>query len=275
MKPAPFAYLRAGTEAEALEALEAEGDAARVLAGGQSLIAMLNLRLARPALLIDIMRLPALRTVRAERDALIVGAGVTQAALLASSGLASEAPLLAAALPWVGHVQTRARGTIAGSIAHADPAAELPLCLLALGGGVILRSRRRSREVPAADFFTGTMATVRTPTEMIAGLRIPRARPGTGHAFAEISRRHGDFAIVACAAVVSANAMRLAVGGVADRPVARDFPPLDGAALDDALNAFAWELDAGEDMHATARYRRDLVRALGRQTLEEAARCRA
>ena len=275
MKPAPFAYLRAASEAEALGALAEEGDAARILAGGQSLVAMLNLRLARPALLVDIMRIGSLRAVRDISGALEIGAGVTQAALAARAGLAGEVPLLAAALPFVGHLQTRARGTVAGSVAHADPAAELPLCLLALEGSVILRTRRRARAVPAADFFTGTMTTARAPDEMIAALRFPRARPATFYAFAEVARRHGDFAIVACAAVVSAERMRLAVGGVADRPVARDFPVLDGAALDDALNGFAWELDAGTDMHATARYRRDMVRALGRRVLQEAATCRA
>jgi len=124
-------------------------------------------------------------------------------------------------------------------------------------------------------FFTGIMSTDRNDDELIEAVRFPAARPGTGYAFREIGRRHGDFAIVACAAVVDARAARLAVGGVADRPVARALPLPGDPGLDDALNAFAWELDARDDLHASAAYRRQLVRRLGRKTLEEAGRCRA
>ncbi|GAN78500.1 FAD binding domain-containing protein [Acidisphaera rubrifaciens] len=274
MKPAPFAYLRAATTEEALEALAAHGTEARILAGGQSLVAMLNMRLARPSLLIDIMRVPALGRVEVEGDDLCIGAAVRQAALERRPDLAREVPLLARALPWVGHYQTRARGTVCGSAAHADPSAEIPLCLVALGARVGLRRRSGRRTVGAEAFFAGTMQTECAPDEMIDRLIVPRRRPDTGYAFAEIGRRHGDFAIVACAAVAGPHGLRLAVGGVADRPVARDFPPLDGSALDDALNAFAWALGGRDDMHATARYRRGLVRRMGRQVLEEAMACR-
>jgi 2-furoyl-CoA dehydrogenase FAD binding subunit len=195
--------------------------------------------------------------------------------MLSRAGLAHEVPLLAAALPWVGHYQTRARGTICGSVAHADPSAEIPLCLVALEGAVRLRTRRRLRTVPAAAFFAGMMLTDKADDEMVEAVTFPRRQPGTGYAFAEVGRRHGDFAMVAVAAVVDGERMRLAVGGVADRPTARDFPVLEGSALDDALNSFAWDLGAGEDVHATARYRRDLVRKLGRKMLEEAAACRS
>ena len=274
MKPAPFAYLRAETIEEALAALAAHGDEARVLAGGQSLVAMLNMRLAQPSVLVDVMRLPALAEIAVEGDALVIGAGVRQAGALARPSLAEEVPLLAACLPWVGHYQTRARGTLCGSVAHADPSAEIPLCLAALGGTIRLRSSRRRRVVAAADFFLGTMQTARAEDELIEAITLPLRRPGSGHAFAEIGRRHGDFAITACAAVAHADGFRLAVGGVADRPVARDFPALDGSAIDDALNAFAWSLDARDDLHATARYRRDLVRRMGRAVIEEARACR-
>lgn len=270
MKPGPFSYQRAATLEDALTTLRQHGPEARILAGGQSLVAMLNMRLATPAIVVDIMHLAALGDVRRERGALRIGAAVRQAALLARPELAAEVPLLARALPWVGHYQTRTRGTICGSVAHADPSAEIPLCLAALGGAVQLRSARGARVVAAADFFLGTMLTSRRDDEMIAAVTLPLARPGTGYGFAEIGRRHGDFAIVACAAVVEANTIRLAVGGVADRPVVHVLPRLDGAALDDALNRIAWSLEARSDLHATARYRRDLVRHLGRQVITEA-----
>ena len=275
MKPAPFDYIRAETEDEVLAALHAHGADARIIAGGQTLVAMLSMRLARPAVLIDIMRIPTLARIADERDALVFQAAVRQQAALDDPRLAREVPLLAAALPWVGHYQTRARGTICGSVAHADPSAEIPLCLVALRGEIHLRARRGHRRVPAETFFTGMMVTDRRDDEFISSVSLPKRRAGTGHAFAEFGRRHGDFAIVACAAVVDAGSMRLAVAGVADRPAARDLPILDGAALDGALNQFAWDLEAGDDVHATARYRRDLVRKLGRQVLEEAAACRA
>jgi 2-furoyl-CoA dehydrogenase FAD binding subunit len=275
MKPPLFDYIRAETEDEVLAALQAHGADARIIAGGQTLVPMLNMRLTRPAVLIDIMRIPSLTMIAEQRDAIIIPAAVRQQHVHDRSTLADEVPLLAAALPWVGHYQTRTRGTICGSVAHADPSAEIPLCLAALGGEVHLRARRKQRRVAAEAFFAGTMVTDRQDDEFIASVRFPKRRPGTGYAFAEVGRRHGDFAIVACAAVVDAAHMRLAVAGVADRPTAREFPVLNGTARDDALNQFAWELQAGDDLHATARYRRDLVRRLGRQVLEKAAACRA
>jgi 2-furoyl-CoA dehydrogenase FAD binding subunit len=236
---------------------------------------MLSMRLVRPKVIVDIMHVPALHGIAVKEGEVRIGAGVRQAELLAWPCLPARLPLLAAALPWVGHAQTRSRGTVCGSVAHADPSAEIPLCLLALGGAVELTSRRRRRRVPAADFFTGMMSTERADHEMIAAIVVPENEPGQGYAFREFGRRHGDFAIAACAAVCTRHAIRLAVGGVADRPVARDFPLLDGGALDDVLDAFAWDLDARADMHATARYRRDLVRHMGRAVIEEARQCRA
>jgi 2-furoyl-CoA dehydrogenase FAD binding subunit len=272
MKPAPFDYLRPETPDEALAALAEAGDEARLLAGGQSLMAMLNLRLVQPALLIDISGLAVLGGLGRDGDELSVGAAVTQAALERHPRLADEVPLLAMALPWIGHYQTRNRGTVCGSIAHADPSAELPLVLAALGGEVRLRSARGRRRLAAADFFAGMLTTARQPDEMIEAVRFPCCRPGEAYAFREMALRHGDFALCAVAAVASARGLRLAVGGVADRPAVRDWPPLEGGALDDALNDFAWALGAGDDAHASARYRRSLVRKLGRAALEEARR---
>jgi 2-furoyl-CoA dehydrogenase FAD binding subunit len=275
MKPAPFDYLRPDTPEEALAALAAEGEGARLLAGGQSLMAMLNMRLVEPALLIDIARISALDHIRLERGALTVGAAVTQAMVEARPSLAEEVPLLAKILPWIGHYQTRNRGTVCGSIAHADPSAELPLCLMALGGEVMLRSSRARRTVGAEAFFMGMLSTARRPEEMVEAVRFPCRTPQTGYAFREVALRHGDFALCAVAAIAHGKGLRIAVGGVADRPVARDFPLLEGDALDDALNELAWELGASDDAHATAQYRRTLVRRIGRAVVEEAKACRS
>ena len=274
MKPPPFDYLRPDDEEEALAALADAGDDARLLAGGQTLMPMLNMRLAEPAILIDIARLPNRASIREEGGAIEVGAAVTQAALEAWPPLAARAPLLARALPFVGHVQTRSRGTVCGSLAFADPSAELPLCLAVLGGEVVLRARRGVRTLPAAAFQTGLLSTACLPDEMLVAARFPAAAAGTGYAFVEFARRHGDFATVAIAASADARSLRVGVGGVADRPVVRDWPVLSGAALDDALDALARSLDAADDIHASARYRRELVRRLGRKTVLEALACR-
>ncbi len=275
MKPPRFDYVRAGTVAEAHAVLAAEGADARVIAGGQTLVPMLSMRLARPKVLVDIMRLPELDHIEEADGAIHVGAAVRQAELLEWPRLGERQPLLAAALPWVGHAQTRNRGTVCGSVAHADPSAEIPLVLVALGGSVVLSTRRRRRTIAADDFFLGLLSTARRDDELIAGVSFPSARPAHGYAFREFGRRHGDFAIVACAAVVTAASVRLAIGGVADRPVAREWSGISSDALDDALNEFAYDLDARDDLHATARFRRDLVRQLGREVVMEARRCLA
>jgi 2-furoyl-CoA dehydrogenase FAD binding subunit len=270
MKPAAFDYVRAEHLDEALDVLDREGSDARIIAGGQSLMPMLNMRLAKPKTLIDVMRLGELARIERRDGAITVGAGVRQASLLDWPDLGESLRLAALALPWTGHVQTRSRGTVCGSIAHADPSAELPLVLCALGGEVHLRSAKRRRRVAAQDFFAGVMATTRGDEELIEAVSFPADQRHC--AFREVARRHGDFAIVACAAVATPAGVRLAVGGVADRPVARDFPRMDGGPLDDALNAFAYELDARDDIHATARYRRDLVRTIGRDLVREVLR---
>lgn len=274
MKPAGFDYVRAESIEEALEALHEEGADARILAGGQTLIPMLNMRMARPSVIIDIMQVSDLDRIEFVDGSIRVGATVRQHDLEQAPELSLRQPLLAAAVPWIGHAQTRSRGTICGSVAHADPSAELPLVLVALNGEIELRSRRRSRCLVADDFFTGIMSTACEPDEMIAAVSFPVACAGTGYAFREVGRRHGDFAIVACAAIVDRQAARLAIGGVADRPIATVLPPPGDSALDDALRAFASAIEAYDDIHATAEYRRELVRRLGLQTIAEAGRCR-
>ena len=275
MKPARFDYVRAQTLAEAHDVLASDGGDASVLAGGQTLVPLLSMRMARPKVLLDIMHLSELGKITIDDQAIRVGAGVRQAALLAWPELKKQQPLLARALPWVGHAQTRARGTVCGSAALADPSGEIPLALVVLKGEIELSAKRGRRRVAAEEFFQGLMSTARADDELIEAVRFPCRRTGEGYAFQEFARRHGDFAIVACSAVADAKGARLAVGGVADRPIAHEFGTLTGDALDDALAAFAEELDARDDLHAGAAYRRDLVRKLGRQTIEEARRCRA
>lgn len=271
MKPAAFDFIRVDSADEAVALLAEYGDDARILAGGQSLMAVLNMRLARPKVLIDIHRAADLGTISDGDGGIRVRAAVTQTALQRFAGT-ERTPLLAQALPHVGHFQTRNRGTVCGSIAHADPSAELPLCLVMLDGEVLLRSRRGRRTLKAEAFLTGMLQTARTADELVEEVRFAPARAGERHGFTEMSLRHGDFAIVALAAIVTPDDIRLGVGGVADRPVVARWPRLDGSALDDALNQLAWDLDAQDDCHASAVYRRHLVRALGRQLIGELSR---
>ena len=274
MKPPRFDYVRAESVDEAIEVLGEHGDDARVLAGGQSLVAMLNMRLVAPEVIVDISRVPELATITRTEDAVEIGAAVTQAALQRFDGLDANLPLVARALPFVGHYQTRVRGTVCGSIAHADPSSELPLCLAALDGEVVLRSARGTRTMAAADFQRDVLTTACEPDEMIVAVRIPIHAPADGCAFDEFGIRHGDFAVVAVAAVANATRLRVGIGGCSDRPHVTELAAPDGDVLAETLNALAWSLPFDEDRHASARYRRDLVRILGRRTVEAAMRCR-
>lgn len=271
MKPQAFDYVRPDSAEEALALLANSGPEARILAGGQSLMAVLNMRLAQPSLLIDISRVPDLNYVKVKdgKDAyLAIGAAATQASVEWRSSLAQEVPMLAQAFPHISHFQVRNRGTVCGSVAHADPSAELPLCLLALGGQVVLRTRKGRRVLAAEDFFQGMLMTARNADELVEEVRYPLAVAGQRYAFAEFSQRHGDFAIVAVAAVATSDGIRLAVGGVADRPRVIVLPRLQGSELDGAINDFAWDLEARDDHHASAAFRRQLVRRLGREVIE-------
>ena len=275
MKPRPFDYVRADSVDEVLALLAEHGDEARVLAGGQSLMAMLNLRLADPSLLIDVSRLAELDAIRDLGDAIEVGAAVTQNALLAWPQLSRRLPLLAAALPFVGHFQTRNKGTVCGSIAHADPSSELPLALALLGGEVVLRGKGGTRVLAAEVFQLGMLSTARAADELIVAVRFP-PHAGRGVAFREVARRHGDFAIVAVGAILeNGRAVRLGVGGMSGAPVVRRLA-LDGAAaVKAAVAELAAELEGYEDLHASAAMRRDLLRNLAPLAIEEAQKCAA
>src|SRR5215468_11272814 len=274
MKPRPFDYARPDTVEEAVAILAEHGDDARVLAGGQTLLAMLNLRVVEPTILLDITRIPELADIREMGGKIEVGAAVTQNALLAWPELAKKLPLLAAALPFVGHFQTRNKGTVCGSIAHADPTSEIPLSLAVLEGEVVLRSHKGTRVLPAGEFQQGMLATARESDELITAVRFPVVKGGA--AFREIARRHGDFAIVGVAVLAEgADSIRLGVAGMADRPAVSRIKPNGTAGVRDAVERLAWELEGYEDVHASARMRRDLLRRIGPVVIEEAIRCAA
>jgi 2-furoyl-CoA dehydrogenase FAD binding subunit len=276
MKPRSFDYIRPDTVDEAIELLAQYGEDARIMAGGQSLMAIMNLRMAEPKALIDIGGHKALKGIKVANGFLEVGASVTQNELMSWPGLAEAAPLLARALPWVGHFQTRNRGTVCGSLSHADPSSEIPLSLATLGGEVVLRSKRGTRVLPAEEFQTGMLSTAREADEMMVAARFPVAANLKRAAFREVARRHGDFAILALAAIAESDkSVRLGIGGLADRPVATRIDTSAKSAIAEQLGTLAWELEGSDDIHATARYRRDLLRRLGPIVIEEALACAA
>jgi CO/xanthine dehydrogenase FAD-binding subunit len=281
MKPAPFEYVRPGSLAEACELLAGDEDA-RVIAGGQTLVPMLAMRLARPAKLIDILRLPELAGIREQAGAVIVGATTRQAQAERDSVIRASVPMLARVLPWVGHPPTRNRGTVGGSIANADPSAEIPLVAVTLGAEIMLATTDGPISTPADDFFIGPMLTTIGQGDCVSAVRFPvwpHKRIGVG--FFEISARRSDFAFVAAAAQVALDddgrciEVALGVGGVGDRPLRLDVSSLVGTELDsasaaEAVNAASVELDAMSDLHASAAYRRRVATVLCIRALEEA-----
>jgi CO/xanthine dehydrogenase FAD-binding subunit len=284
MKPPRFDYLVPRTIDEALGILAEHGEQAKVLAGGQSLVPLLNFRLVRPAHLVDLNEVPGLAGIRAEDGRLAIGAMTRQRAV-ESSGLVSErCPLLHEAMPLIGHVQIRNRGTIGGSLAHADPAAELPAVVAALEGEVVLQSARGRRVLSAADFFVGYLTTAAEPAELLVEVRLPVMPPRTGSAFLEVSRRHGDFALVGVAATVTLDgagvctAARVALTGVGPTPVvARDAvralvgAPPSPEALEDVARRVAEALRPDSDLHASSEYRKHVGGVLARRALARAA----
>src|SRR5262245_17917351 len=200
MKPAPFEYHRPASLAETFDLLDRYGEDGRILAGGQSLVPTLNMRLVTPRAVIDINRLPGLSEIRVQDEGLVIGALVRQEVLERSPLVAAHAPLIAAAMPHVGHAAIRARGTLGGSLALSDPAAELPACAVALGATIRVDSRGGTRRVAAADFFRGIYTTALRPGEVITEVVVPPAGEGWRWGFQELARRHGDFALAGLAA---------------------------------------------------------------------------
>lgn len=270
MKPRPFDYARPDTVDEVLALLAEYGDDARLLAGGQSLIPMLNLRLIDARVLIDISHIAELERIGFVDGTLEIGAAVTQNTLMAWPQLTEKFPLLAAGLPHVGHFQTRNRGTVCGSIAHADPSSELPLLLVMQDGEVVLRSKQRgTRVLHAAEFHKDMLTTARESDELITAVRFP-ARGHRRTAFREVARRHGDFAIIAVAAAAADDgAICLGVGGMTGRPMTRVIARPDVAVAADAIAQWAKELEGYDDLHASAALRRDMFRNLAADMVAE------
>jgi aerobic carbon-monoxide dehydrogenase medium subunit len=280
MKPPRFEYYDPTTIAETVSVLQQYGDDAKVLAGGQSLMPLLNFRLARPAAVVDINGVKELDYLRKEDGRLAIGALVRQRAAELSPLVAEACPMLAEALPLIGHFQIRNRGTIVGSLAHADPAAELGAVAVALGADLTIKGPAGNRIVPAQQFFISYLTTALAPDELIVEARFPTAQPQTGYAFAEFARRHGDFALVGVAAVVEQDKsrrcsdVRLVFTGVGPVPLlfTDEKGQLRGEIVTrNAMNAFAKHMAAGlspdSDIHASAEYRRELAAVLAERAL--------
>lgn len=284
MKPAPFEYFRPGSVDEALTLLAEHGGDAKPLAGGQSLIPAMNFRLATPAVLVDLNALADLSYIKDEPSGLRMGGMTRQRTIERSAIVSKRIPLIAETMPHIAHPAIRNRGTIGGSLAHADPAAELPAVMLALQATLTVRSATGTREVPAEEFFIGLFTTAVQPGELLTDIHIPSAAARSGFAFQEISRRHGDFALVGVAAAVQLHEdgkcaeARVALLSVGDRPTLAEqaariligqipSPELIRSAADAAATR---DIDPSSDIHASARYRRQLANVLTRRALERA-----
>ncbi len=285
MKPPPFLYHAPATLAEALALLGEHGYDAKPLAGGQSLVPTMNFRLARPAVLVDLNPVASLFGIREGEDGgLLVGAMTRQRAVERSPLVHARAPLVAETMPWIAHPQIRNRGTFGGSLAHADPAAELPALALALGMRLKAESRRGARWIAAADFFLSLFETTLEPDELLTEIAIPPLPARTGTAFEEVARRHGDYALAGAAAVVTLAAdgtiadSKLVFLSLGDAPIEahaasrllRGELPSD-EALRAAADAIEADIDPIGDVHASEGFRRHLARVLAQRTLARAA----
>jgi len=273
MKAAAFAYARATSVSNALELLGAHGDRAKVLSGGQSLMPAMNLRLISPELIVDIGEIAELRGIRVTGDMVRIGALMRHIDLLRSAEIAAHAPLLTDAIAHIAHPAIRNRGTIGGSLAHADPASELPACMVALNAIIIIRGQAGERRIAASDFFTGIYETALSAQELLVAVELPAARKNSVHFFHEFARRHGDYAIAGLAAQaivegdVIAN-LRLAFFAVGDRPILAKAAEklvktaITAAILSEASTALGDELDPHDDQQASASMRRHLAKVL-------------
>ncbi len=280
MKPAPFAYAKARSLDHAIELLG--GADARVLAGGQSLIATLNMRLSHPALLVDINGIGGLDRIAVKNGTVEIGALVRHVQAETSAEIARHAPLIALAMPHIGHPAIRNRGTIGGSVAFADPAAELPACLLALDAEIEIAGPAGRRSVKAGDFFKGLFETALAPRDLLTAIRVPAATADTRVGFAEFARRHGDYAMAGLAACARADGarlkdVRLAFFGVGATPVRarKAEAALADGGVDAAVNALAADLDPPDDVQATGAVKKHLAGVLLRRVARQLAEARS
>ncbi len=267
MKAPSFGYIRARDLGQVFDLLEQHGDEARLLAGGQSLLPSLNLRLSNPGILIDLNGLTDLDGITETATSLVIGAMTRHVAVETSDLVARHAPLVAAAMPHIAHAAIRNRGTIGGSLCFADPAAELPACMVALRATLVIQGRGAERRVLAADFFRGLFETALQPGEILKAIEIPKAAADHRFAFNELARRHGDYAVVGLAAAAEADWLNLVYFAVGDRPVTA---PQAAAALlrgdvDGAVAALARELEPGGDLNARPETKRHLAGVLLRR----------
>jgi len=276
VKPAPFAYAKAKSLDHAIELLARPDGEARLLAGGQSLIATLNMRLSAPKLLIDLNGVDELSGIVVDNGVVEIGALTRHVEAERSEEIAEHAPLIALAMPHIGHAAIRNRGTLGGSIAFADPAAELPACLVALGGEVEIAGPRGRRTVKADDFFMGLFETALDPGDVLTAIRIPAATPGTRVGFAEFARRHGDYAMVGLAATAQVDGkeladVRLAYFGVGNTPLRarKAETKLTEGNIDDAVQALAADLDPSGDVQATGATKKHLAGVLLRRVAKQ------
>jgi aerobic carbon-monoxide dehydrogenase medium subunit len=282
VKPAQFEYIKAATIEDAVRALGQHGDRARILAGGQSLIPMMNFRLITPEVLIDIGNIKTLSFIRREGDALVIGAGTTHTEILKSADVKKACPLLTEAYGHVAHHTIRNRGTIGGNICHHDPASEVPLVLTLLDATLTLVGPNGSREVPAAEFFVGMMETAAASDELLTEIRIPAQPDGEGFAFAEVSTRKGDYAIVAAACRLNVRGgsftdVKLGFVGagvhikrIPEAEAALENQPASDQSIEKAVAEAAKRAQPDEDVQADVAYKLDLVRTLGSRVLRTA-----
>jgi aerobic carbon-monoxide dehydrogenase medium subunit len=280
LKPAPFAYAKARTLDDAIRLLGEHQGEAKLLAGGQSLIATLNMRLSSPSLLVDINGVAGLEGISVANDMVEIGALTRHAALERSRDIARHAPLIALAIPHIAHPAIRNRGTIGGSLAYADPAAELPACLVALDGEIGIIGTNGKRTVPAGDFFKGLFETALGPHDVLTAIRLPAATAETRVGFAELARRHGDYALVGLAAVAKASGkglsdVRLVYFGIGATPVRAQHAEaaLAAGSVDDAVKAL--DLDPSDDIHASGAVKKHLAGVLLRRVAKQLMEPRA
>lgn len=282
MKPAPFDYVAATSADDAVRLLAEHGDEALILAGGQSLVPMMNMRLARPSVLIDINDCGEMKFMAADGAGFAIGAGTRQKDILKSLETRAAVPLLLKALAFVGHVQTRNRGTLGGSIAHGDPSAEMPLVAVTLDAAISLRTSNGERTIAASEFYSGPMSTERAADECLMAVRFPLT-PGAGSGFHEVSERHGDFAIVSAAAEISLDgdgkcaSAAIGIGGAHPHPLKAlkaeailvgEVPSEE--LIEEAAGAATDSIEAMDDVHATAAYRMRVARVLAARAITDA-----
>lgn len=285
MKPPRFEYMAPRSEEEALTLLSEHGERAKLLAGGQSLIPLMNFRLARPEIVIDINRITSLAYVRGQDGGVTIGALTRQHVLERAAAVVERVPVLAEACHLIGHLPIRHRGTVGGNLAHADPASELPAATVALGAEMVAASRQGRRTVAAEDFFAGPLTTILRSDELLVEIRVPGLPPRTGGAFVEISRRAGDYALLGAAALVTLDASgrctraRIALCGAGPTPIRAAAAEqvlggerVTGTALEEAAGRAAAATDPPSDVHASSAFRRKLARHVTREALETAAR---